>query len=64
MEFEHTLIEKLRQAQRIVFFTGAGVSQESGIPTFRDGPSSIWQHFDPMIYATVLGFDNNPTQVW
>lgn len=64
MKFESTLIEQLRQAQRIVFFTGAGASQESGIPTFRDGPSSIWQHFDPEIYATVLGFDNNPSKVW
>jgi NAD-dependent deacetylase len=64
MKFEHTLIEKLRQAHRIVFFTGAGVSQESGIPTFRDGPTSIWKHFDPEVYATVPGFDNNPTEVW
>ena len=64
MKFEQTLIEKLRQAQRIVFFTGAGVSQESGIPTFRDGLTSIWQHFDPELYATVAGFDNNPNKVW
>ncbi len=64
MKFERTVIEKLRQAQRIVFFTGAGVSQESGIPTFRDGPTSIWQHFDPEIYASVTGFDKNPTEVW
>ena len=64
MKFERTLIEKIRQAQRIVFFTGAGVSQESGIPTFRDGPNSVWQHFDPEVYATVPGFDKNPTKVW
>ena len=64
MKFERTVIEKLRQAQRIVFFTGAGVSQESGIPTFRDGPTSIWQYFDPEVYASVSGFDKNPTEVW
>lgn len=64
MEFEVKLIEKLRQAERIVFFTGAGASQESGIPTFRDGPSSIWQHFDPDIYASLDGFDSHPSEVW
>lgn len=64
MKFEQTLIETLRRAQRIVFFTGAGVSQESGIPTFREGPSSVWQHFDPEIYASLSGFDHNPSKVW
>lgn len=64
MAFDNTLIQKLRQAQRIVFFTGAGASQESGIPTFRDGPNSVWQHFDPEIYASIEGFDQHPFEVW
>jgi NAD-dependent deacetylase len=45
----------LRAAQRVVVFTGAGVSAESGIPTFRD-PDGLWQHFPPDQFATPHGF--------
>ena len=41
----------LRRAQRIVVFTGAGVSAESGIPTFRDALTGLWQRFDAMSLA-------------
>lgn len=44
----------LRKAQRVVAFTGAGVSQESGIPTFRDG-GGLWSEFDPETFATPSG---------
>lgn len=65
MEFEAELIDKLRGAKRIVFFTGAGTSQESGIPTFRtDDPNSIWKHFDPELFASLEGFDKQPSEVW
>ncbi len=64
MEFHTTLIEKLRQAQRIVFFTGAGVSQESGIPTFREGSNSGLKDFNPEIHASLEGFDKQPCEVW
>lgn len=40
----------LREAKRIVAFTGAGISQESGIPTFRDG-SGLWREFPPERFA-------------
>ena len=36
--------------QNIVFFTGAGISVESGIPTFRD-VGGLWRSFDPAVYC-------------
>jgi NAD-dependent deacetylase len=54
----------LAGARRIVVTTGAGVSQESGIPTFRDAPSALWENYDPMELATRDGFQNNPALVW
>ena len=40
--------------QNIVFFTGAGISAESGIPTFRDA-GALWRSFAPAIYGTASG---------
>jgi len=44
----------MRQARRILVFTGAGVSAECGIPTFRD-PDGLWARFDPERFATLQG---------
>jgi NAD-dependent deacetylase len=46
--------ELLRQARRVVVFTGAGISQESGIPTFRDD-AGLWRDFDPARFASPAG---------
>ena len=48
---------------RIVFFTGAGVSAESGIPTFR-GKGGLWEKFKVEELATPEGFFRNPAKVW
>ena len=58
-----SLTEKLKNAKKIVFVTGAGISQESGIPTFR-GNDGLWRKYDPMQLATIDAFYNNPKLVW
>ena len=53
----------VRSAGECVALTGAGVSTESGIPDFRS-PTGIWAHYDPMEYATIEAFENDPEKVW
>ncbi len=54
----------LQEAARVVVFTGAGVSAESGIPTFRDALTGLWARFDPEALATEAGFRADPALVW
>lgn len=55
---------KLRNAQHVVVLTGAGVSAESGIPTFRDAQTGLWSKFHAEDLATVEGFKRDPVLVW
>lgn len=56
--------EILRNAQRSVCFSGAGLSAESGISTFRDTETdALWSRFDPMTLASPEGFAENPERV-
>lgn len=55
--------EKIRDSRKIVFVTGAGISQESGIPTFR-GNDGLWRKYDAMQLATIEAFYENPQLVW
>ena len=64
MQFDDKLIKHLREAQRVVFFTGAGASTESGVPTFRDSQNSFWGNFDVNTFATASGYSANPARVW
>jgi NAD-dependent deacetylase len=48
---------------RVFVITGAGVSAESGIPTFR-GKNGYWRNLDPAKLATPSAFEENPTLVW
>lgn len=48
--------------QRIVVLTGAGLSAESGVPTFRD-KDGIWTKYDYREVATPEGFARNPARV-
>ncbi len=57
------ITDKLKNAKKIVFVTGAGISQESGIPTFR-GTDGLWRKHDPMQLATIDAFYDNPKLVW
>jgi len=52
------------RAQRIAVLTGAGVSKESGVPTFRDAQTGLWARFDPQQLATPQAFQRNPKLVW
>lgn len=54
----------LDKAQRVAFLTGAGVSKESGIPTFRDAQTGMWANYNPQELATPEGFLNDPKLVW
>src|SRR5437764_716566 len=56
--------EWLANARSVVVSTGAGMSQESGIPTFRDAMEGLWARFDPQELATEAGFRKNPRRVW
>lgn len=58
------LSSALRDAQQIVVFSGAGISAESGIATFRDALTGLWQHFDPARLATVEAFEQDPALMW
>lgn len=56
--------ERLRSAQHVTVLTGAGISAESGIPTFRDAQTGLWSKFRANDLATVAGFERDPVSVW
>ena len=58
------LQERLRAVRHLVVFTGAGMSAESGIPTFRDPAEGLWAKVDPADVATPHAFRKNPQFVW
>ncbi|HSO07412.1 MAG TPA: NAD-dependent deacylase [Pelomicrobium sp.] len=59
-----SLVAALRDARRVVVLTGAGVSAESGVPTFRDAQTGLWAKYDPHELATPEAFQRNPKLVW
>jgi len=61
--FSEALISKIGKAHRVVAFTGAGISAESGVPTFR-GNEGIWAKFKPEELANMDAFLRNPEMVW
>lgn len=63
MEFSAELISRLKNARVVSVLTGAGVSAESGVPTFRD-PGGIWEKFRPEQLANFEAFMNDPDFVW
>jgi NAD-dependent deacetylase len=63
LEIPSSLIEKLKTAKSVVFFSGAGISAESGIPTFR-GKDGIWNKLRPEELANFNAFMRNPKMVW
>lgn len=64
MSLAPRLLEALRNARHVVVFTGAGVSAESGVPTFRDRLAGLWERFDAASLATAEAFRADPALVW
>lgn len=64
MNIPEALIERLRNAKRVCVLTGAGVSAESGVPTFRDAQTGLWAQYRPEDLATPTAFRRNPRLVW
>ncbi|MBA1147154.1 NAD-dependent deacylase [Ectothiorhodospiraceae bacterium WFHF3C12] len=51
-------------ARHVVVLTGAGISAESGVPTFRDAQTGLWARYDPQDLATPEAFERDPGLVW
>src|SRR5688572_7507174 len=64
MTFPSELLQRLSAAQRVTVLTGAGVSAESGVPTFRDALTGLWAKFKPEELATPSAFRREPRLVW
>ena len=63
MSMFETIKDQIGDVKKIIFVTGAGISQESGIPTFR-GKDGLWRNYDAMKLATIDAFYENPKLVW
>ncbi len=65
---DQTLIQQaaaaLQGIQNLAVLTGAGVSAESGVPTFREAQGGLWAQYDPEELATPMAFKKNPKLVW
>jgi NAD-dependent deacetylase len=59
-----TIRSQLHSAKHVAVLTGAGISAESGIPTFRDTMTGLWARFRPEELATVAAFERDPKLVW
>lgn len=58
------LISAIKEANHITVLTGAGISAESGVPTFRDAQTGLWAQYRPEELATPEAFQRNPKLVW
>ncbi len=63
MNFPDSLLNKIVESKQLLFFTGAGVSAESGIETFR-GKGGMWHKYSATDLATPEAFERNPNLVW
>jgi len=59
-----SVLNRLLHANSVLVLTGAGMSAESGIPTFRDAQTGIWAKFSPEQLATPRAFASDPGRVW
>lgn len=64
MQLPDALIHRLRTSRHTVVLTGAGISAESGVPTFRQAQTGLWARFRPEELATPEAFQRHPRRVW
>jgi NAD-dependent deacetylase len=57
-------VDAIRAATTVTVLTGAGMSAESGVPTFRDVQTGLWAKYDPMTLATPEAWDDDAALVW
>ena len=58
------MISALCGSARTALLTGSGISAESGVPTFREAQTGLWERFDPQELATPEAFAQDPALVW
>jgi len=58
------VVDALRNSTHVCVLTGAGISAESGVPTFRDAQSGLWEQYDPLDLATPEAFLRDPELIW
>lgn len=63
-QLDQNLLQQLTKAHHVLVLTGAGMSAESGIPTFRDAQTGLWAQYRPEELATPEAFQANPQRVW
>jgi NAD-dependent deacetylase len=61
---DQRVVSALQDARHVVVLTGAGVSSESGVPTFRDKQTGLWENFDAADLSTPWAFRRDPALVW
>ncbi|HET9702138.1 MAG TPA: Sir2 family NAD-dependent protein deacetylase, partial [Burkholderiales bacterium] len=64
MDLPISLVQALRAAHSVAVLTGAGISAESGVPTFRDAMTGLWARYNPEDLATPEAFLRDPKLVW
>lgn len=64
MQAPTALLAALDKARHVFVLTGAGVSAESGVPTFREAQTGLWSKYDPQALATPQAFIDDPELVW
>lgn len=64
LDLSPEVLAAIRGARRFMVLTGAGMSAESGVPTFRDAQTGLWEEFDPSELATAEAWQEDPRFVW
>lgn len=64
VQIDAELRDWIAKANKLVVFSGAGMSAESNVPTFRDAISGLWANFNPQELASAEGFIKDPSRSW